>query len=132
MPGEAEQDSADIGDEDAELCGSAEQQALRVCNQRTEVCHRTNTHEDQGRKDGPLVHDVEIMKQSACMLNTSCIGVRLSHDIRIDIDEQHTKCDRYKKKRLKTMFDRQIQEHTCNQNHNVVSDLKVVKCSLSP
>jgi len=33
------------------LCCSSQQEAFRVCNQRTEVCHRTDTHEDQGRQN---------------------------------------------------------------------------------
>ena len=31
----------------AELSGCSEQEALRVGNERTEVCHGTDTHEDE-------------------------------------------------------------------------------------
>ena len=55
------------------------------------------------------------------MLDSGCIHIRLCHDIRIDIYEQHTECDRNKKQRLKTVFNCQIQEDTRYCDHDVVA-----------
>ena len=70
--GEAEQDSADIGNEDTELCGSAEQQALRVCNQRTEVCHAADADEDETRINTELNAEIEDVEQTSSFRGTVC------------------------------------------------------------
>ncbi len=46
--------SSDEGDEDAQLSGSTEEEALRIGNQWTEVGHRTYTDEDEARIDTGL------------------------------------------------------------------------------
>ena len=47
----------------------------------------------------------------AGMLNTEYIRRQIHDDLRIDVDQQHTKRDRYQKERLEIMSDRQIQEY---------------------
>ena len=47
LVGEAQDLGADEGEEDAQLCSSAQQQAGGTCNQRLEVGHRTDAQEDQ-------------------------------------------------------------------------------------
>ena len=64
------------------------------------------------------------------MLDTVGIYVSFGHDIRIDIYQKHTKSDRYKKQRLKTFSDCQIQEDTGYKDHNVVSYTQIHKRSL--
>ena len=63
--GEAQQDAAEESHEYAQLRGSAQQQALGVAEQRTEVGHGTNTHEDQAGVDAGLNADVEEVQQTA-------------------------------------------------------------------
>ena len=46
--------SADEGEEDAQLCGSAQQQAGRAGDQRLKVGHRADAEEDQRRVDAQL------------------------------------------------------------------------------
>ena len=46
--------SNNIGDEYAELSGSAHDKALRICNKRTEVCHCTNAYKDKAGIDSQL------------------------------------------------------------------------------
>ena len=46
--------SADEGEEDAQLCGSAQQQAGRACNQRLKVGHGTDAKENQRGIDTQL------------------------------------------------------------------------------
>ena len=46
--------SADEGEEDAQLCGSAQQQAGRTCNQRLKVGHGTDAKENQRGIDTQL------------------------------------------------------------------------------
>ena len=45
---ESHEDSHEVSAVDTELSSCTEQEALRVSDQRTEVCHRTDTHEDEG------------------------------------------------------------------------------------
>ena len=52
--GEAQNLSADKGEEDAQLCGSAQQQAGRAGDQRLKVGHRADAEEDQRRVDAQL------------------------------------------------------------------------------
>ena len=52
--GEAQNLSADKGEEDAQLCGSAQQQAGRTCNQRLKVGHGTDAKENQRGIDTQL------------------------------------------------------------------------------
>ena len=47
----AEQNGSEKCSENTELCCSTEEQSLRVSNQRTEVGHRADTHEDERREN---------------------------------------------------------------------------------
>ena len=63
--GEAQQLRAQEGQEDAQLGRSAQQQALRVGDQRGKVGHRAHAHEDQGRVDAQLDALVQVVQQAA-------------------------------------------------------------------
>ena len=52
--GKTKQLRSDVSSENAKLCGSAQQQALRVGDQRAEIRHRTDTKEDQRRINAQL------------------------------------------------------------------------------
>ena len=47
--------NADVYKRQTELCGRAQKEALGVRDQRSEVSHSAYAHEDQGRKDTPLI-----------------------------------------------------------------------------
>ena len=46
---ESESNRSEVSCENTELSCCTEQEALRVCDKRTKVCHRTYTHKDKGR-----------------------------------------------------------------------------------
>ena len=52
--GEAQDLSADKGEEDAQLCGRAQQQAGRAGDQRLEIGHGADAEEDQRRVNAQL------------------------------------------------------------------------------
>ena len=52
--GKAQQHAAQEGNEHAQLCGSAQQQAGRTCNQRFKVGHGTDAKENQRGIDTQL------------------------------------------------------------------------------
>ena len=64
------------------------------------------------------------------MGNTVGIHIGLSHNIRIDINQQHTECDGHQQQRLIIFFNCQIQEHTGNEDHYVVAPFQVQECGL--
>ena len=76
-------------------------------------------------REGSMEPDIEIMEKAACVLDAVRIRVRLRHDIRIDIDEQHAERDRNEKQRLKSMLDCQIQEHTGHRDHDIVAPCQI-------
>ena len=61
---EAHELGTDIGHEDTELSGSAEQQGLGVRDQGTEVGHRADAHEDQAGVDAELNAEVQNVEQA--------------------------------------------------------------------
>lgn len=61
---EAHELGTDIGHEDTELSGSAEQQGLGVRDQGTEVGHRADAHEDQAGVDAELNAEVQNVEQT--------------------------------------------------------------------
>ena len=124
---ESHENSEEVCQVDTKLCCCTHDKADRVCNQRTEVCHRTYAHEDQGWEDTPLVQSKEIVEQTARMLKTLYVGIRLSHDVRVNVYKQHTECDRYKKQRLKFMLNRKIQEEASHCDHNVIAPVQIKK-----
>ena len=125
---ESEQNGHEIGHIDTELCCGAHKEGHRVRDQRTEVGHRADTHEDKGRKDGPLIQLVEIIQKTAGAIRH--IG-RMRDNIRIDINKKHTERDRYEQKRLISFCDCQIQEEQSNQDHDVVSHSQIEEGCLS-
>ena len=69
----------------------------------------------------------EKFEQTARMLKTLYVGIRLSHDVRVNVYKQHTECDRYKKQRLKFMLNRKIQEEASHCDHNVIAPVQIKK-----
>ena len=52
---ESHQDCQEVSCIDTKLCCCTKQETDRICNQRTKVRHRTDTHKDQGRQNTPLI-----------------------------------------------------------------------------
>ena len=102
---ESKEDCKEVSHIDTELCCSTHQEALRVRDQRTKVCHSTYTHKDKGRKNTPLIKDVEVMKKTT---NTVGHVFRICHNVRININKEHTKCNGNKQKRLKSLCNGKI------------------------
>ena len=119
---EAQPDRAEVCTENTELSGSAQKETHRVRDQGTEVRHRADAHEDQGRQDRPLIESEEIVEKSA----RGTVG-RLRHDIGIDIDEQHTERDRNEQKGLKSLRDCKIKEYKRDEDHQVVAPCQIKK-----
>ena len=57
----------------APRCGSAEQEALRVCNQRAEVGHSADAEEDDRRIDTELNAEVEHIQQTALVKHLAIV-----------------------------------------------------------
>ena len=115
-------DRAEVGTEDTELSSCAQQETHGVRDQRTEVCHGADAHENQGRQDRPLIQSKEVVQKSA---RGSVRGLR--HDIGIDIDEQHTERDRDEQKGLKSFCDCQIEKNKRDEDHQVVAPGQIKK-----
>ena len=52
------------------------------------------------------------------------------HDIRIDIDEQHTECDGNQKQRFKSSGNRQIEEDAGHRYHHQIAPRHIEKRGL--
>ena len=146
--GKAEEDRAREGDENTDLRRRAEDQALGVGDQRTEVGHAADAEEDQRRIDAQLDALIEIVQQAAVlgifiidlaadllhdMSGGSRIGgvgdlnqadMRRRHDRGIEIDEQHTEGDGQQQQRLILLFDREIDQKAGYRNHHIVLPVK--------
>ena len=139
---EAQQQGDDERQEDAQLRGSAEQQAHRVGDQRTKVGHRADAHEDERRENTQLDALIEVVKQTAVLLDvliadqhiavvnrdTGLAMVRRVGDDLIDrlihnarqrqVRQQHAERNRHQQQRLKLLDNRQIEQHERDQNHD--------------
>ena len=141
--------SAEEGDEHAELRRRAEEQALRIGDQRAKVGHRADAHEDDGRIDTGLDADVEHVKQSCIRAGCarSCDSRSLSWieegvpklrviqciggvQIRVDgieagevadVGQQAAERDADEQQRLKALDDAKVQQHAGNDDHYEVS-----------
>ena len=142
--GKAEENRACEGNEDTDLSRSAEDKALGVGDQRTEVGHTADAEEDERWIDTELNALVEIVEKtavggvlvvnlSAYFLNdVTCRGrvvraldfyqtdVRSRHDLGIEIDKQHAESDGKQQKRFILLFDCEIEQKARNADHYVI------------
>ena len=98
----------------------AQQEALGVGDQGTEVRHGADAHENQRGKNRPLIQDIEVIQKTAGLA-----FAERRHDIGIDIDQQHTECDRNKEQGLEFMGNSQIQEKAGYYDHQDVAPCQV-------
>ena len=55
-------------------------------------------------RDGRILHSsrmIEVMQKTTGMFDTHSIYIRICHNIRIDVNQQHTECDRHQQQWLK-------------------------------
>ena len=93
------------------------EETLRVGDQRSKVRHRAYSQEDEGGQDGPLVQQIEVIQKPAGAILRI---LDMQHDIRVNVDQQHTEGDWHQKQWLKSMPDCQIKENTCHRDHDQV------------
>ena len=98
---ESQEDRKEVSYIDAQLGSRSHEEALRIGDQGTEVCHSAYSHEDQGRQDTPLIQKIEVMKQTAHAV--ACL-FRAGHDIRINIYQKHTEGNGNQKKRFEAFL----------------------------
>ena len=124
--------SHDKGGKDTQLGGSAQQQALGIGNQRTEVGHRTNAQENEAGIDAQLDTDVEDVQKSAVgqyvavvmVVWTCCVQELVVPELCVEqvrtreVGEQHTERDRQKQQRLILLDYGQIEQHAGDDQHN--------------
>ena len=127
---EAKRDRQEISNIDTRLSRGAHHKRDRVRDQRSEVGHRSDTHEDQGRKNRCLIQNIEIMHQAAGMFDAENVYRNIRNNIRIDIDKQHAESNRDQQKRFEVVFDRQIQEHKRDKHHDIVAPCQIQERSL--
>ncbi len=96
---EAKQQCADKSDKDTQLCGSAQQEGLGVCNQRAKVGHRTDAQEDQRRIKPQLNAQIQDIQQAAVMQHRTIVDTVADIELHVeqaivgDVGQHHTKCD---------------------------------------
>ena len=131
---ETEEDTADKGCENTDLSRCTEEQGLRICDQRSKVCHCTDTDEDQTGVNTSLDSDVKVVEQTAVCKDCAVVviicmtfghevvpQVCVVHFCAGQVGKKHTECDTEQQKRFKLLDDRQVHEQQRNENHNQVA-----------
>ena len=127
--GKAQQHSAEERGKHAQLGGSAQQQALGVRQQRAEIGHGANAHEDQARVQAGFHADVEDVQQAAFHQNstvTDLVGHKLIPQLLVvqtgsgQVGKQTAESDANQQQRLKLLHDGQIQQHTGDDDHHQI------------
>ena len=120
------------GGEDTQLCGSAEEETLRVGNQGSEVGHRTHTEEDEAGIYTHLHANVEDVEQTtlshdmtiAVVERTLLIQELIVPHLRVeqarcrDVAEQHTEGDGQEQQGLVLLLDGQIEQQAGDADHH--------------
>ena len=103
-------------EEDAELRRRAEQEQLRVRQQRLEVDHRADADEQQ--KWEQLVADAGV-KQQADDADLVAVHILLRDDAgERDVDENRAEADREQQSRLHLFGDREVNQDTADTPHH--------------
>ena len=97
-------------EEYAELSSTTQDSCFWVSDERTEVCHGTDTHEDK--------HWEELVTNT-CMVDDCQHTVRqFTHVCTDDVDENRTESDRNQKERLKSFAYSEINDKEAHCNHD--------------
>ena len=124
--------SHDKSGKDTQLCGSAQQQALGVRNQRAKVGHGTHAQENKAGIYAQLDTDVEDVQKSAVGQDMPVTVVILAAGVEEfivpelcveqvgarEVGEQHAERDGQKQQRLILLDYGQIEQHAGDDQHN--------------
>ena len=138
--GEAEDLSADKGEEDAQLCGSAQQQAGGAGDQRGEVGHGADAQEDQRGVNAQLDAQVDVVRHAAGGTQQGPVDVvgLVDEDVHVEnavqrqVGHQHAKADGQKQQRLKLLGNGQVQQHAGHGDHDGILPAALDKEDLCP
>ena len=132
--GKTKQLRSDVSSENAKLCGSAQQQALRVGDQRAEIRHRTDAKEDQRRINAQLDAKIQHISQPAMVqdlaehrIQRRVRAFRRDEILHVDnlakrkVRQQHAEGDRQKQKRLELLAYGKINQPAGDDNHNQIA-----------
>ena len=132
--GKAQQHAAQEGNEHAQLCGSAQQQAHRVCEQGTEVGHRSDAHEDKAREDTALdariyqAQDSDVIPVRAlpycCTQRVDNAGRVIHKTCAGQVCKQDTERDGKQQKRFEFFGNGQIEQDERHEDHYALSPLE--------
>ena len=104
-----EQNDAQQRAEDAELRRGSQQHDTRTAQQRAEVGHRADAHEDQQRQEVVLDAGVVDQPQQAIILAHAGEG---------GVDEETAEADGHQQQRLEVPGDAQIEQHQAHDQHD--------------
>ena len=138
--GEAEELSADKGEEDAQLCGSAQQQAGGAGDQRGEVGHGADAEEDQRGVNAQLDTQINVVRHAAGGTQQRPVDVVgfVDEDVHVEdavqgqVGHQHTKADGQQQQGFKLLGDGEVQQHASHDDHNGVFPAAFDKEDLRP
>ena len=120
---EAECERAGECRENAELSCCAKQEALRVCDQRTEIGHCADTHKDYRRVDSELDSEIYQIEQSSVMQHRSEVDRISEKELGMEqvgtrqVCKQHAECYRQQQQRLELLDNGEIEEHADYHPH---------------
>ena len=131
--GKAQQHAAQEGNEHAQLCSSAQQQALGVRQQGAKVGHGAHAHEDQAGVQGGLDADIEDIQQTAFPHDGAVAVVQVTcgiHEVvpqllvvktaQRQVGQQAAEGNAHQQQRLELLDDAQVQQHTGDDQHHQI------------
>src|SRR5699024_490518 len=145
VAGEAQDHSADVGHEHAQLGGGAQEQALGVGEQGAKIGHGADAHEDEGRVDACFDADVEYIQEAAIAHDGAEADLAGEEAIpqlrRIEaaagkIGQQRAEGDAHQQQGLKLLDNAEIEKHAGDDDHHqvlpAIADKEVVKAGVIP
>ena len=138
--GKAQQHAAQEGNEHAQLCGSAQQQALGIAKQGAKVGHGAHAHEDQAGVQGGLDADIEDIQQTAFPHDGAVAVIQVTcgiHEVvpqllvvktaQGQVGQQAAEGNAHQQQRLEFLDDAQVQQHTGDDQHHQILPAAVGK-----
>ena len=128
---EAEGVGSEERGEDTDLGGSAQQEALRVGDQRAEIGHGAHADEDQTGIDTELDTQVEVVEQSGIGDEDVPVHMTAGEELGMvevgirKVREQHAEGDGEQQQRLELVLDGQVEQEEGNQDHGRASPAQV-------
>ena len=104
------------GDEDAQLGGRAEEEALGIGDQRSEIRHRADPHEDERRVDAELDAVIQVIQETARLPVLASVHDAAQRYVR----QEHAEGDGHEQERLELLDDAQVEKHAGYRDHDQV------------